>query len=98
MYVENFKQYWPQQSIHFAIGVYAGYLLVKGEPAAGASIMVTVIARQGYEYAKRKDTVGIDMAYYVGGLVTGVSVGKVAPYVPVAKAMLKTLFTGKRST
>ena len=33
--------------------------------------MGTVWVRQGLEYHKRKDTPGIDLAYHLGGLVTG---------------------------
>ena len=34
-----------------------------------------VSARQGLEYAKRKDTPGIDMAYHLAGLLGGVGLG-----------------------
>ena len=37
----------------------------------GAVIMITVAVRQGLEFAKRKDTPGIDLAYHLTGLLGG---------------------------
>ena len=53
-----------------------GWLLVtvlaSGYAAAGGGILALVITRQGLEFAKRRDTPGIDLAYHLGGCVVGV--------------------------
>ena len=52
------------------------YLATELETVAlGAVIMGTVPVRQGLEFAKRKDTTGIDLAYHLTGLLGGGVVG-----------------------
>ena len=77
MYLKNFRQYWKEQLTHAAVGGVAGFLLVSGHPWAGMGILALVIARQGLEYAKRKDTPGIDLAYHLAGCVVGIGAGLV---------------------
>ena len=43
----------------------------------GATVAAYVIARQGLEFVKRRDTVGIDMAYHLAGLLIGIIMGLV---------------------
>ena len=77
MYLKNFRRYWKQQVTHAAVGGVAGLLLVSGHPWAGMGILGLVIARQGLEYAKRKDTPEIDLAYHLGGCLAGIGAGLV---------------------
>lgn len=75
MYIRNFRKYWKEQLVHATVGAFAGWLLVSGHPWAGFGLLALVIARQGLEYAKRKDTPGIDLAYHLGGCLVGIGVG-----------------------
>ena len=77
MYRHNLRRYWKEQLTHAAVGALAGFLLASGHPWAGMGILALVIARQALEYAKRKDTPGIDLAYHLGGCLTGVAIGLV---------------------
>ena len=72
MYRENLKRYWKEQIVHAAVGALAGFLLMTGKPWAGFTLMGTVWTRQGLEWANRRDSVGIDLAYHLGGLVAGI--------------------------
>ena len=76
LYIDNFKTYWKEHIIHMLVGAWAGYLAADLETAAlGVVIMITVAVRQGLEFAKRKDTPGIDLAYHLAGLLGGGVVG-----------------------
>ena len=75
MYAENFKKHWSSQLAHVAVGMVAGILLTRGHPWAGFVLMGTVWTRQGLEFAKRKDTPGIDLAYHLIGLLAGIGIG-----------------------
>ena len=75
MYWQNFRRYWKQQLTHAAVGAVAGFLLVSGHPWAGMGVLALVIARQALEYAKRKDTPGIDLAYHLAGCILGIAGG-----------------------
>ena len=76
MYRENLKRYWKEHIVHLGVGIFAGLLLTYFDlPLAGITVMGTVWVRQGLEFLKRHDTPGIDLAYHLGGLVTGVAVG-----------------------
>ena len=78
MYRANLKRYWREQLIHVAVAAFAGWLLSRDEdpkPGAGATIMGLVAVRQGLEFAKRNDSVGIDLAYHMIGLLLGVATG-----------------------
>lgn len=75
MYLENFKRYWKEQLTHAAVGAGAGYLLTSGYPEAGLVLMGTVWVRQALEFAKRRDTPGIDLAYHLVGLIGGINAG-----------------------
>ena len=77
MYWRNWKRYWKEQLTHVAVSAFAGWLASSGHPAAGATVAAYVIARQGLEFAKRRDTVGIDMAYHLAGLLIGIIIGLV---------------------
>ena len=77
MYLKNFRRYWKEQLTHAAVGLAAGCLLVSGYPAAGGGILALVITRQGLEFAKRRDTPGIDLAYHLGGCIVGIGCGVV---------------------
>ena len=61
--------------MHVGVGAFAGGLLAKGFPSAGAVIMGTVWVRQGLEFVKRRDTPGIDLAFHLAGLLAGVGIG-----------------------
>ena len=78
MYIKNFRRYWKEQLTHAAVGLAAGYLLASGYAAAGGGILALVITRQGLEFAKRRDTPGIDLAYHLGGCVFGVGLAILA--------------------
>lgn len=82
IYWENFKQYWKQHLCHVAIGFMAGYLTARDLPAIAFTIITWVAVRQSLEYFKRNDTPGIDMAWYMVGLLTGIVVGLADPYYP----------------
>lgn len=72
LYWPNLKQYWREHIAHVAIGALAGHLFLIAEPgtiAVGFGIVIWVATRQTLEYLKRDDTPGIDLAYYMGGLV-----------------------------
>ena len=71
LYLHNLRQYWKEHVVHVLVGATAGALLTSDYRWAGIAIMGTVWVRQGLEYHKRKDTPGIDLAYHLGGLVTG---------------------------
>ena len=75
IYWANWKRYWKEQLTHVAVSAFAGWLASTGHPAPGAMIGAYVIARQGLEWAKRNDTVGIDLAYHLAGLIIGIVVG-----------------------
>ena len=75
MYLSNFKRYWKEHAVHFAVGAVAGLLLVKGQALAGLTLMGTVWKRQDLEFQKRADTPGIDLAYHIGGLLAGIALG-----------------------
>ena len=75
MYIDNLKRYWKEHIVHVSVGAGAGYLAVSGEPSAAGIIMATVWVRQGLEFAKRRDTPGIDLAYHLGGLLIGITIG-----------------------
>ena len=76
MYKANLKKYWKEHLVHVVIGGFAGLLATSLElPTAGLIIMGTVWVRQGLEFLKRRDTPGIDLAYHLGGLLTGTGVG-----------------------
>ena len=75
MYLENLKRHWTSQLAHFLVGLLAGRLLTSRRwAAAGAVLMGMVAVRQGLEFAKRKDTPGIDLSYHISGLVTGIGI------------------------
>ena len=74
-YLDNFRRYWREHLVHLAVGGLSGWLLVSGQPWAGAVIMATVWVRQALEFQKRRDTPGIDLSYHLAGLVAGVCVG-----------------------
>ena len=78
MYLKNFRRFWKEQLTHAGVGAVAGCLLVTGYPAAGGGILALVIARQALEFARRRDTPGIDLAYHLGGCVLGVGLAIVA--------------------
>ena len=75
MYWQNFRQYWKEQLTHAVVGLTAGLLLTLGYPTAGLVVMGTVAVRQGLEFAKRNDTPGIDLAYHLIGLLSGIGIG-----------------------
>lgn len=75
MYWKNFKQYWKEQLTHAGVGMMAGLLMTSDYPTAGIGLLALVIARQGLEFAKRRDTPGIDLAYHLGGCIIGCVVG-----------------------
>lgn len=76
MYRSNLKRHWREHLTHVGVAGFAGWLLtLPGLQAAGAVIMATVWVRQGLEFAKRRDTPGIDLAYHLGGLLAGVGIG-----------------------
>ena len=75
MYRENLREHWPSQLAHVAVGMVAGILLTRGYPWAGLALMGTVWTRQGLEFAKRKDTPGIDLLYHIVGLLAGIGIG-----------------------
>lgn len=76
MHLANLRRFWLFHLLHFAVGFFAGILLTsKKLPAAGATLMAMVLGRQGLEYAKRKDTPGIDLFYTNTGLVLGIFAG-----------------------
>ena len=78
MYIENLREHWREHILHLGIGVLAGVLLTTGQPTAGGVLMGVVCARQALEFAKRRDTPGIDLAYYVAGLLVGIVIGWMA--------------------
>ena len=75
MYVDNFKQYWREHLCHVGIGFSAGYLAMRGLPWGAFLIGLFVCTRQTLEYLKRKDTPGIDLAYYLAGVLLGIVAG-----------------------
>ena len=74
MYRANLRRFWKEHTAHIAVGAFAGLLSFR-YPAAAALLMGTVFTRQGLEFAKRRDTPGIDLAYHLAGLIAGVGVG-----------------------
>ena len=76
MYRDNLKRYWREHTAHVSIGAFAGPLATTlDEPVAAGLVMGMVGIRQTLEYLKRDDTPGIDLAYYIGGLLAGVAAG-----------------------
>ena len=72
MYRDNFKQYYREHLVHVGVGAFAGFLVMIGRPVAGLIIMFTVYVRQALEFAKRRDTPGVDLSYHLGGLLLGI--------------------------
>ena len=75
MYWRNWKRYWKEQLGHVAVSAFAGWLAGSGHHTPAAIIAGYVVSRQGLEFAKRRDTVGIDLAYHLAGLLIGIGVG-----------------------
>ena len=89
IYWENFKAYPVEQTLHILIGALAGfsattapalYLDVPWGACLGVAfiVMATVWKRQDLEFQKRDDTPGIDLAFYMVGLLAGVGFGVLA--------------------
>ena len=53
MYSANFRRYWKEQILHFAVGAVSGVLLVSGYHWGGFGILTLVIARQSLEWGNR---------------------------------------------
>ena len=89
IYWENFKEFKVQQTLHILIGMLAGFCVTTaptlflevpwGACVAAAFIIIsTVWKRQDLEFQKRDDTPGIDLAFYMAGLLAGVGFGVLA--------------------
>ena len=75
---KNFKEYWPAHLfIHLPWGAFAGFLIAQygdwglGPTLFGAALLLVSVDRQWGEFAKRRDTIGIDKAWINGGLLIG---------------------------
>ena len=80
--ITNFKQYWPAHLfIHVPWGFFAAFLMTQydelglGAVMFGAALLIGSWVRQWGEFAKRNDTIGIDLAWIHGGVLLGGIVG-----------------------
>lgn len=75
LYVDNFRKHWKEQLIHVAAGAVVGLLGTNGYELAGFTLAFLIVGRQGLEFAKRRDTPGIDLAFHQGGFYGGIGLG-----------------------
>ena len=89
IYWKNFKQFKVQQTLHILIGMLAGFFATTAPmlyvdlhwvASVGVAfiLMGNVWKRQDLEYQKRDDTPGIDLAFYMVGLLIGIGFGILA--------------------
>ena len=86
-YCRNFKLQYPvQQTLHVLIGALAGFCVTNAPTAwldvTGWACIATafllagfVWVRQTVEFLEQKDTPGIDLAFYMAGLLAGIGAG-----------------------
>ena len=73
----NFKVFWKEQLTHFGLGAFAVFAAMYGlgdgqtHHAFGFAIPGLQYARQLFEWLNRKDTIGIDLTWVLGGCATG---------------------------
>ena len=97
MYAANLRRYWKEHLIHVLVGAFAGWLLTRRQPAAGAVIMGTVCTKEWLTPVKRNNTPAIDLTYYIGGLLAGTVLGMRLRRTETAVSAKESDFEGKWS-
>ena len=77
-YLANFREHWREHLCHASLGFFAGVACTQGQAAGGSALMAMCVARQMGGYWEKKDTLSIDLAWYVGSFAAGLAAGWVA--------------------